>query len=265
MSNMLRSGLCSITHRKLSVDEVIAVTCKCGLAGIEWGGDVHVPHGEVELAETVLDKTLFSGLLCPSYGSYYKVGVSEDVGLDFGKVLDTAEGLGVPTIRVWAGGLNREDASTEYVRMVTAETRRIAALALARGMTLAFEYHGGTLTNTPAGCRELVEAVDRENVQTYWQPLAGASQTENIEGLKSLLPWIGNIHVFHWVMTTRPDGDRQVERRPLAEGAASWTAYLDVLAGTDREHWLYLEFSVDDDPEMTLKDAHVLRDMTEGR
>ena len=85
---MFRTGICSITHRTLSIDAVIELAVKCGLEGIEWGGDVHVPHGEIKLAEDVLDQTLAAGLLCPSYGSYYKVGVSEDDGLHFEDVLE---------------------------------------------------------------------------------------------------------------------------------------------------------------------------------
>jgi sugar phosphate isomerase/epimerase len=250
---MFRTGICSITHRGLAIDEVIDLAVKCGVEGIEWGGDVHVPHGEVTLAEDVLDKTLAAGLLCPSYGSYYRIGASEDSGLRFETVLDTAEALGVPLIRVWAGDRNMEDATPDYVASIAQETVRVADLALERGIMLAYEFHGGSLTNTAAGCRQLLEAVDREYVQTYWQPLPRLSVTENLAGLNSLRPWIRNVHVFHWQANASG-----IERCLLSEGHSDWRIYLGALEAPDDENWLYLEFSMDDDPANTLTDATTL-------
>jgi 3-dehydroshikimate dehydratase len=261
---MFRIGLCSITHRKLSVDQVIELALTCGLEGIEWGGDVHVPHGEIERAETVLDKTLAAGLLCPSYGSYYKVGHSEENGLSFDAVLDTADALGVPLIRVWAGDRNREEASPDYVAGIVDETCRIAERAAARNIMLAFEFHGGSLTNTPAGCRALMEAVDGLAVGTYWQPVAGASQADNLAGLVTVQPWLRNLHVFHWSKTSTPGGNQTIERHPLADGITAWRRYLAALDESEREYWTYLEFSRNDDPAQTVRDAAILKQLTES-
>ena len=259
---MFRTGLCSITHRKLSVDQVIELALTCGLEGIEWGGDVHVPHGEIERAETVLDKTLAAGLLCPSYGSYYKVGHSEEKGLSFDAVLDTADALGVPLIRIWAGDRNREEASPDYVAGIVDETCRIAERAVARGIMLAFEFHNGSLTNTPAGCVALLEAIDCEAVGTYWQPIAGVSPADNLAGLVTVQPWLRNLHVFHWSKRPAPEGNPIVERHPLAEGSTAWQTYLGALAESVHEHWTYLEFSRNDDPAQTVRDAAILKQLT---
>ena len=67
---MFYTGLTSITFRKLSIDEIIALTASAGLDGIEWGSDVHVPQGDTELAESVKAKTEAAGLKVCSYGSY---------------------------------------------------------------------------------------------------------------------------------------------------------------------------------------------------
>ena len=189
--------------------------------------------------------------------------MSEGEGLHFEEVLHTADALGVSLIRVWGGNRNRQDASCDYVATIAAETQRIAALAAARGISLAFEFHDGTLTNTPTGCRELVEAVARECVQTYWQPINGATEAENLESLNHVRPFIQNVHVFHWCSAVGPDGQPEIERRPLVEGVAPWTHYLDALSGTDREHWLYLEFAMNDDPAMSIQDAAVLKQLVE--
>ena len=44
----MKTGLCSVSFRKLTVEEIIAAVKDAGLDGIECGGDVHVPHGDVE-------------------------------------------------------------------------------------------------------------------------------------------------------------------------------------------------------------------------
>ena len=107
---MIKSGLCSVTFRKLPAAEVVELVVRAGLDGIEWGGDVHVLHGEIDLAREVGEMTLAKGLEIPSYGSYYRVAESEKQGLTFDTVLQTAVALGAPLIRVWAGARGSADA-----------------------------------------------------------------------------------------------------------------------------------------------------------
>ena len=87
---MIRGGLVSITFRKLNSREIVDLMTRTNLVGIEWGGDVHVPHGEIALARDVAQMTRDAGLLVAAYGSYYRVGVSEADGLAF----DARAGIG---------------------------------------------------------------------------------------------------------------------------------------------------------------------------
>lgn len=80
--------------------ELIAACRRAGLQGIEWGGDVHVPHGNLEVAREVAARTREAGLEIPSYGSYYRVGRDESAQVSFARVLDTAVVLQTPLIRV---------------------------------------------------------------------------------------------------------------------------------------------------------------------
>ena len=70
--NMLIPGLVSISFRNLCPEEIIDITKESGLLGIEWGGDLHVPHGDVPVAAEVGSKTREAGLEVSSYGSYYR-------------------------------------------------------------------------------------------------------------------------------------------------------------------------------------------------
>lgn len=108
----LHSGLVSVTFRKLSPPAIIALVQQAGLLGIEWGGDIHVPHGDLPQARQVRQMTLDAGIQVAAYGSYYRVGHPESG--PFEAVLETAGVLGAPTLRVWAGQQASAEASPAY-------------------------------------------------------------------------------------------------------------------------------------------------------
>ena len=249
---MILPGLVSITFRQLSPHEIVEWVVRAGLDAIEWGGDVHVPHGDLARAAAVAAMTADAGLAACAYGSYYRVGHDEPVA--FETVLETAEALGAPLIRVWAGKKGSADADEDDRRRVVEESVRIAELAERAGMTVAYEYHGHTLTDTVASARRLLDAVVAENVQTFWQPPRGGSPADRMAGLRDVLDRLANLHVFHWDGVTG-------ERLPLAAGRADWLAWLGIAAATGRGHYALLEFVRGDDPEAFLEDAAVLKDM----
>jgi 3-dehydroshikimate dehydratase len=71
--NSMKTGLLSVTFRKLSPDHIIRLVSQAGLQVIEWGGDIHVPHGDIEIAEQVGRMTREAGIEVASYGSYYSL------------------------------------------------------------------------------------------------------------------------------------------------------------------------------------------------
>ena len=96
-----KKGLVSISFRSKSVEEIARAARAAGLEAIECGGDVHVPHGDLDAARNAAEISKKYGLECVHYGSYYKIGYS-DPEL-FSSVLESARVLGAPIIRVWAG------------------------------------------------------------------------------------------------------------------------------------------------------------------
>ena len=53
----MKTGLTSVSFRKLSAEEVIEIAAKAGVDGIEWGSDVHVPATNTEYAKEIAEKT----------------------------------------------------------------------------------------------------------------------------------------------------------------------------------------------------------------
>jgi sugar phosphate isomerase/epimerase len=250
---MLRSGLVSITFRKLSPGEIVDLVSGAGLECIEWGGDVHCPHGDLARAEEVARLTAAAGLRTSAYGSYYRL--AEDNGFGFEAVVASARALGAATIRVWAGRRGSAQADADYRARVVEESRRCAELAAAAGMTLSYEFHSNTLTDTNQSARDLLDAVGHESVRCFWQPPNGRSTAYRLAGLRAVRPDLSNLHVFTW-----EDDNR---RLPLADGEEGWATFLEEAAADSRDHDALIEFVVGDSPESFERDAQVLRSWLE--
>lgn len=248
---MFKPGLVSITFRALSTDAVIQAVADAGLSGIEWGGDIHVPHGNIDVAKKVGEATRKAGLEVAAYGSYYRLGVSETQGLHFEAVLDSAKALEAPNIRIWVGTKGSAQTSPEERKFLEAEALRIADLAQRAGILISCEYHGNTLMDTNESALEFLHKTEHPAIRTLWQPLNGSSCETALEGLEKVLPLLTNIHVFHWAPMT--------ERHPLQEGANRWKRYLQMAATTGRDHWTLMEFVPDDLVANFRKDAKVLK------
>ena len=250
---MFLPGLVSITFRQLAVAEIIALVTQAGLAAVEWGGDIHAPHGDEAQARAIARLGADAGLRVAAYGSYYRAGHPESG--PFEAVLVSAVALGAPLIRVWAGRQGSGSADKTYFQNVVADSRRIADLAQAAQIGIVYEFHGNTLTDTNAAAVRLLQAVDHANVRSLWQPPRYATRSSSLAGLEALRPWLENLHVFHW-------HQQSGERRPLAEGEAHWRDYLAqasrLISPSDHVHYALLEFVQDDAPEAFLRDAATL-------
>ena len=248
---MLKTGLCSITFRKLGTDAIIELAADAGLDGIEWGGDVHVAPGDSANATNVGRATRDAGLAVCSYGSYFRC---DDEAGAFGPVLEAAKALGAPVIRVWAGRKGSADADPEYRAEVIAALRQAVNAASADGITVALEYHNKTLTDTRESAHQLLREVDHPELKLYWQPRNGAPFRDDLEELDAALPHLSHVHVFHWQQT--PEG--RIDRRPLAEGDSEWRAFLERIREAGGDRYCILEFVRDDDPAQLREDAKTL-------
>lgn len=218
---MIRTGLVSITFRQLAAREIVRLASEAGLQGIE----------------------------VASYGSYYRAATGTT---DFEAVLQTAIELHAPVVRVWAGDRGSADSDAVHRERVIDDSRRICESAGRSGIQVAFEYHVGTLTDTALSTIDLLRAVDRTELRTYWQPRFELGFDECLDGLDAVLPWLANVHVFTWSGGLR---------LPLADGRDSWMRFLGLAHRSPGDHFAMLEFVRDDSPEAFVEDARTLREM----
>lgn len=249
---MFYPGLVSVTFRELEPLRIVEMVGEAGLAGIEWGGDVHVPHGDIETARQVRRMTEDAGLKVPSYGSYYRVGVTDDIA--FEAVVDTADVLGAETIRLWAGNKGSAEADDAFREKVVSRTRECAKLAGQAGISVSFEFHGNTLTDTNESAIAFYDETGHDNVLAYWQPPIGRGFDYNLSGLKALKGRLSNLHVFNWQL----EGG-EIRRRPLCDGVEVWHNYMGVVDDIGGEHFAMIEFVAGNSQQQFFEDAKALR------
>jgi 3-dehydroshikimate dehydratase len=249
---MLTSGLVSVTFRQLAPPDIVELAVAAELRGIEWGGDIHVQHGDTRAAREVRQLTEAADLRVLAYGSYFRFRPGDA----FEPVLETAVALGAPLIRIWAGDRSSAQASAQERVAIAAESRRIARLASQAGVTLAYEFHANTLTDTIESALELLQAA--EGMHTLWQPPHDLEPAAQLAGLRAILPWLENLHAFTWRGPAR-------DRLPLADGAKLWQPALQIAASSGRDHAVLLEFVAGDDPRNLLRDAATLNGWLEHR
>ncbi|WP_460491263.1 sugar phosphate isomerase/epimerase family protein [Dactylosporangium cerinum] len=197
-------GLCSVTMRRHPVPDVVAVAAAAGLTAIEWAGDHHVPPSDPAAAAAAGARTRDAGLTVAAYGSYFRC----DDPLAATGTVAAAVALGAPRIRVWAGATGSANASPQQRAAVAAAARRICDEAGGHGLTVAFECHRDTLTDTPASALALLAAVDRSNAAMYWQPPNDLPDAAAVGTLEALLPHVVAVHAFSWWPGTRPAAGR---------------------------------------------------------
>lgn len=242
-------GLCSVTFREKTVEEVIHLAKKAQLQVIEWGSDVHVPETNAKHAEKVAHLMAKEGLKSNSYGTYYKLGSAEN----FQNYIQTAKIIGATTLRVWAGEQGSAEISDQEREKIVEDAKRIGEMAAAENMVIGLEYHSNTLTDTPESARQLMEEVALPNVLLYWQPAEDLTVLERLESLPKLAPWLLNVHVFNW--------ENYHNRFPLAEAADAWKQYIRIIDEYSPHNQDYLlEFVPEENKEKSFfESAETLR------
>lgn len=249
-------GLTSISFRGLDYKEIIEICVENSVDTIEWGGDIHVPPGDLKQAKKIGETTRAKGIKTPSYGSYYRLSQNENVEQSFLEILDTAEALGAKIIRIWTASTKEVKDLKELCEDNIIELKIICKMAAKRNMMIGLEYHRGTLTETKDMTLRILEGVQMKNLWTYWQMNPDISHLERLGEIKLLKEYICSVHVFYWI----PGKDKDI-RLPLFKGRQYWEEYWEVLKDCNCPG--ILEFVKDDQIAQLQEDIKELRDIQE--
>lgn len=250
-----KCGLVSISFRGNSADELLKLCKEANLGYIEWGSDVHCPCGMTELAKELGDKTRNAGLIPYCYGSYFRIGITDNS--EFESYCLTAKALGAKCIRVWAYNKKYDDCTDEEITHAESCAKEIFEIAKKHNLCINFEYHRNCLTETKDGAARLFDSVPKENLKIHWQPNPEITAEDNLKELMSL-PNVDIVHVFAW---TR-EGNNDV-RHPLYNHGITWKDYISLAKEKNPDCIFELEFFKNDSFEQCLEDAKVLHELTE--
>lgn len=242
---MYKLGLVSISFRKHSPEEIILAAKNAGLECIEWGSDVHAPYDDTEKLNKIVALQNEHGIYCSSYGTYFRLGVSETEELP--KYITAAKTLGTDILRLWCGNKGSAEYTTKEKELLFTECRKAAEIAETQSVTLCMECHNHTFTDELIATLELMNAVNSPAFKMYWQPNQFKTIEYNMNYAERISEYTRHIHVFNW------SGD---ERYPLEESIDLWQKYLDSFKG---ERALLLEFMPDDDINSLSREAEALR------
>lgn len=251
-------ALCSVTFRSMSAEELVVMASRNGVEAIEWGADVHVPAGDLQRAREVAEHCRQHDITAASYGSYVRAG-DADARPAFELALASANALGAGNIRVWAGRHNASQYDAEACAGIANELASMADMAYEQGISVSVEFHRNTLTERVEDAVTLLQQAAHKNLFSYWQPVPGRRTEERLQEISALTPWLGHLHVFHWLPANERD-----ERRPLAEGVDLWKPVMSAWQTSPawpHERLAMLEFVANDAPEQFVEDMAILRQL----
>ncbi len=208
-------GVVSVSFRDVSPQRILEAAAAAGLSCVEWGSDVHAPAGDRERLDGIAALQRRFGIVCSSYGTYFRLG--ETSLSELPDHIAAARLLGTDVLRLWCGSKSGADMTAAERDGLLAECRRAARIAETEGVRLCMVCHMRTLTERPLDAVWLMEQVASPAFRMYWQPFQWQTAAENIENAALIAPYAERIHVFHW---------KGSDRLPLRDGIAEWRAYL---------------------------------------
>lgn len=244
---MIVSGLVSVTCKTLTTGQVVEAMGDLHLSFVEWSEGWHLEAGAVDQAQAIRLLCEEHKIAIVGYGSYFKLGS----GVDPMPSLRSAQALGSPSMRIWAGAKPSSEIDAYERKILVDELAYLCELAKPMGLQIALEWHKNTLTDTNESALDLLTQVDKQNLATLWQPTQALNEAQRLDGLVRIHPYLAYLHVYHW--------DRR-GRRPLKEGEEQWAQYLKATMDKGRKTAALLEFVQHDDLQQLSEDAQTLNE-----
>ena len=153
--------------------------------------------------------------------------------------LENAAELDAPHIRIFAGQVAKGDTEDVAVARVIEAIRQTLPLAIAKGVTLGLENHGG-ITATPAQLLRLVHAIDSPNFGVNLD-------TGNFHGadpyadLAEIAPYAVNVQV-----------KTEISRAGGKKEDADLSRFVNILRDAKYSGYVVLEYEAKDDPKVAV-------------
>lgn len=255
-------ALCTIAFRERLLEYSLDLAAEVGFQGVEiWGREPHISEeydkNRVAAAERMVRER---GLEVPVFGSYLRMGATNNDPVDLKAVLQMAVGLGAGIVRVWASDVGSDEADEALWERAVREAREAASRAAKMGLRLAVEMHGNTLCDTGASTRRFVEAVGEDSFGVNYQPSSRPRAETPLERLQLVQPWVMHVHAQNYAPIGT--GLDRMERVALSDGVIDYAPLVELLRRGGYRGYLSVEFcpsNVTDKREAIARDYHFLR------
>ena len=190
--NYFKLGLCSVTFRKKTAEDVVALSKKAGISFIEWGGDIHVKTlDDAKKVKALCDET---DIKISSYGSYFNSAVYDE-----GKWRDTCEitkEMGAGSIRIWLGKKNSQVTSGKEYNLLLENTKKMCDIATEYGLMVCPECHDNTFNNNTNAILRFIKELQRDNFKTYFQSRYFRMEYD-LDRIDRTYPYIKDVHISY--------------------------------------------------------------------
>ena len=163
--NYFKLGLCSVTFRKKSIEDIVIIAKNANIGYIEWGADVHVKNlSDAKKAKTLCEK---SGIEISSYGSYFNSADYDEC--KWIQVCEIAKELGTDSIRIWLGKKDSEKTDLYEYEALVENTNKMCDIAARYSLLVCPECHGNTYNNNTDAFLRFARDLNKDNFRTYFQ------------------------------------------------------------------------------------------------
>ena len=190
--NYFKLGLCSVTFRKKTAEDVVALSKKAGISFIEWGGDIHVKTlDDAKKVKALCDET---DIKISSYGSYFNSAI-----FDESKWHDTckiAKEMDAHSIRIWLGKKNSQVTSDKEYNLLLENTKKMCDIATEYGLMVCPECHDNTFNNNTNAILRFIKELQRDNFKTYFQSRYFRMEYD-LDRIDRTYPYIKDVHISY--------------------------------------------------------------------
>ena len=190
--NSFKLGLCSVTFRKKSAEEVVRIAKQAGIDYIEWGGDIHVKS--VEDACKVKSLCDNAGIKISSYGSYFNSMDYDEA--QWTEICEIASKMGASSVRIWLGKKDSEETSdSEYLTLLE-NTKKMCDIAAEYSLLVCPECHDNTFNNNTDSFLRMKNDLQSDNFKTYFQSRYCRMEYD-LDRIERTFDFIENVHVSY--------------------------------------------------------------------
>ena len=185
-------GLCSVTFRKKSIEEVVETARKAGVGYIEWGGDIHVKS--VEDACKVKSLCDNEGIKISSYGSYFNSADYDEA--QWTEICEIASRMGATSIRIWLGKKDSEETSDSEYNALLNSTKKMCDIASEYSLLVCPECHDNTFNNNTDAFLRVKNDLQKDNFKTYFQSRYFRMEYD-LDRIDRTFDFIENVHLSY--------------------------------------------------------------------